>query len=612
MKKVLGFLVLTVALLLCLASCMHEHSFDEWTVTKNATCTKDGLRCKICTDCGKVFDEEVVEAKGHTESKYWITVEKATCTNQGVETRNCKDCGIVLDTRYTDMLAHNNATKYENVVNATCTEDGSQETVVYCKVCGHESSRDYDILPAKGHDKRTYSEKDENCFAYNFTVCDREGCDFTDFVITGVANHAFSDWERVDDNTTGSPCGIDKIYKRTCADCGVTEDRVDPTPDHNYIVTVISTHGFNSLLGEATIGKIEYVCQNTGCDSVYYEYEYHQYTQTVIAPTCTEQGYTLNSCACGLCYQSDFTDKVPHTPGAEATCTTAQTCTKCLEILTPALDHVWKEATCTDPKICQRADCGATVGKAKGHNFSEWVTVTEPTTTEEGLKERTCSCGEKETESIPALYSMGLKYELNSDEESYSVTGRGNCTDKDIVIPRTHNGLPVTSIGDYAFDYCTSLTSVVIPDSVTSIGEWAFYNCDSLTSIVIPDSVTSIGDFAFCDCTSLTSVVIGDSVTTIGDYAFYWCTSLTSVVIPDSVTTIGNYAFFECSSLATIVIPDSVTSIGDWAFSGCTSLTTIEFKGTVEQWNAIKKGGNWNYYVSATYVQCSDGKVSLN
>ena len=131
----------------------------------------------------------------------------------------------------------------------------------------------------------------------------------------------------------------------------------------------------------------------------------------------------------------------------------------------------------------------------------------------------------------------------------------------------------ITSIGDSAFFWCSSLTSVSIPDSVTSIGDSAFSYCDSLTSVSIPDSVTSIGDEAFYSCSSLTSVNIPDSVTSIGDSAFYYCDSLTSVSIPDSVTSIGNRAFYYCDSLTSVSIPDSVTSIGDYAFGDCSNLT---------------------------------------
>ena len=134
---------------------------------------------------------------------------------------------------------------------------------------------------------------------------------------------------------------------------------------------------------------------------------------------------------------------------------------------------------------------------------------------------------------------------------------------------------PITSIGDDAFYYSSSLTSVTIGNSVTSIGGFAFSGCTSLTSITIPDSVTSIGTDAFYLCSSLTSVAIPASVTSIGEYAFFNCTSLTTITIPDSVTSIGEYAFYDCSSLTSVTIPNSVTSIGNSAFSNCSNLTAF-------------------------------------
>ena len=139
----------------------------------------------------------------------------------------------------------------------------------------------------------------------------------------------------------------------------------------------------------------------------------------------------------------------------------------------------------------------------------------------------------------------------------------------------------VTSIGESAFFYCSSLTSITIPDSVTSIGDYAFFNCSSLTSITIPDSVTSIGESAFYGCSSLTSITIPDGVTSIGNTAFSYCSSLTSITIPDSVTSIGDYAFRNCSSLTSITIPNSVTSIGNNTFRLCKSLTIITIPDSV-------------------------------
>ena len=134
---------------------------------------------------------------------------------------------------------------------------------------------------------------------------------------------------------------------------------------------------------------------------------------------------------------------------------------------------------------------------------------------------------------------------------------------------------PITCIGGWAFDDCTSLTSVKIPDSVTMIAQVAFRNCISLTSITIPDSVTKIDTAVFENCTSLTSVTIPDSVTSIGGSAFQGCTSLTSITIPNSVTMIESETFRGCVGLEGVIIPDSVGYIGERAFSGCNSLASI-------------------------------------
>ena len=127
----------------------------------------------------------------------------------------------------------------------------------------------------------------------------------------------------------------------------------------------------------------------------------------------------------------------------------------------------------------------------------------------------------------------------------------------------------VTSIGDWAFSGCSSLSKIVIPSSVTSIGNGAFSDCCSLSKIVIPSSVTSLGNRAFEDCSSLSNIVIPSSVTSIGNDAFSKCSSLSKIVIPSSVTSIGEMAFMDCDSLSEIVIPSSVTSIGDSAFYRC-------------------------------------------
>ena len=149
------------------------------------------------------------------------------------------------------------------------------------------------------------------------------------------------------------------------------------------------------------------------------------------------------------------------------------------------------------------------------------------------------------------------------DKGTLTIWGEGDMYDF------TWDTLPWYGYNDY-------IVRAVIKNGITSIGDWAFYNCSSLTSIEIPNSVTSIGDNAFGLCSSLTSIEIPNSVTSIGDCAFEWCISLTSIEIPNSVTSIGDWAFYNCSGLTSIEIPNSVTSIGEGAFANCWSLTSIE------------------------------------
>ena len=177
-------------------------------------------------------------------------------------------------------------------------------------------------------------------------------------------------------------------------------------------------------------------------------------------------------------------------------------------------------------------------------------------------------------------------------------------------------GMPVVSIGEWAFGGRTGLTSVTIPGSVTSIGDWAFNRCTGLTSVTIQNGVTSIGWFAFNECYSLSSVTIPASVTSIVWNPFSICPSLTSIIvdtgntayisnngvvyskdgtiliacpggktgalaIPDGVTSIGAEAFAGCAGLTSVTIPGSVTSIGYAAFLFCFSLTSVTIPGSV-------------------------------
>ena len=152
-----------------------------------------------------------------------------------------------------------------------------------------------------------------------------------------------------------------------------------------------------------------------------------------------------------------------------------------------------------------------------------------------------------------------------------------SCTDLvSVTIPNS-----VTTIRDRAFAYCYSLASVNIPSSVTSIGNNAFQYCYTLTSVTIPNSVTKIGPKAFQNCFGLLSVTIPGSMANIDDCLFKSCTSLSSVTISYGVNSIGTEAFSGCTKLASVSIPNSMTSISEQAFKGCTGLTSISIPNSV-------------------------------
>ena len=276
--------------------------------------------------------------------------------------------------------------------------------------------------------------------------------------VTSIGQHAFNGCRSLTSVTI--PDGVTSIGDGAFASCTSLTDVYYAGSEAQWKAISISSTGNNGLLTA----------------NIHYNYvsHTHSYKAVVTAPTCTEKGYTTHTCACGDSYVDTYTD---------------------------ALGHAWDNGKVTK----------------------------EPTETETGVKTFTCTrCGETKTEVIPAtgVVASGtcgaegdgsnLTWTLDS-EGVLTISGSGGMHDYDG--PSSPPWYRSRSM----------VKSAVIADGVTSIGEWAFFGCGSLTSVTIPNSVTSIGRYAFYYCTSLTSVTIPDSVTSIGGSAFYNCTSLTDV-----------------------------------------------------------------------------------
>ena len=244
---------------------------------------------------------------------------------------------------------------------------------------------------------------------------------------------------------------------------------------------------------------------------------------------------------------------------------------------------------CTSLKNIKIPEGVTSIGRETFYNCSSLTSVTIP----EGVM----SIGSSAFYGCNSLSTITV---ANGNANYASVDGvlfNKECTTL-VLYPAGHGAayqIPegVTSVGEGAFDDCSSLTSVTIPESVTSIGDYAFQECSSLTSVTIPEGVTEIERGTFHNCTSLENVTLPEGLLSIeGDYhgAFEGCSSLTDVTIPESVTSIGDSAFSSCSSLTSVTIPGSVTSIGSYAFDGCDKLADVYYGGTEEEWQAIEIG----------------------
>ena len=251
----------------------------------------------------------------------------------------------------------------------------------------------------------------------------------------------------------------------------------------------------------------------------------------------------------------------------------------------------------------------------------DWLIITLDGT-EIVKKSGTLSGSYEKTFDVAGTHTLLVKY--TKDSSSYGGNDEGeicNITLNSIVCVEELE-YSVTSIGNYAFRDCTSLTSITIPNSITSIGDWAFYNCKGLTSVEFnAENCTEMGSYpypVFSGCTALSTVTFGENVKNIPAYAFYECTGLkevhisdlsawcnisfgssnanplfyakklylndeliTELTIPNSIRNIRNYAFYNCSGLTSITIPNSVTSIGERAFYYCTGLTNITIPNSV-------------------------------
>ena len=267
----------------------------------------------------------------------------------------------------------------------------------------------------------------------------------------------------------------------------------------------------------------------------------------------------------------------------------------------------------TIPKTIKRLqegcfqDCGATINLSKDCEF-EFVG-------------NCCfyGCYGTEVLKVNGIIQGNLNYfyDLVSIEGNYSFQGGYNyfsiTGDSKLVSINLKN---VERINGSAFDSCSSLTSVVIPDSVIEFNSWnAFNGCTSLTTVVIGNNITTIQQSCFSECSSLINVILGNNITKIDSWAFYQCTSLKNIELPNSVTEIGQQVFRGCSSLTNVTIGSGITKMAELCFGECPLLNDCYYNGTIVDWNCIsfpRNDANPMHYVTNFYILDENGNIEHN
>ena len=376
------------------------------------TCTQQGYTTHTCT-CGDSFVDSYVNALGH-DMGAWTVVTAVTCTKAGTERRDCSRCDHY-ETRVISATGHS----YEPHVTApTCTEVGYTQYI--CTACGSSYTGDY--TDATGHDHKA---------AVTSPTCTRQGfttytCHCGDSYVSDYTNalgHDMRDWV----TATEATCTEAGQQIRECSRCDHRETRAVDVLGHDWDDGVVTIEPTEVLEGEMT-----YTCERcslTRTETIPTLDHKHRYDAIVTAPTCTEKGYTTHTCSCGHSYVDTYLDALGQDMGQWSTVSAAtcietglelRGCSRCdycetREIATTGHSFTTYvsdgNATCTldgtRTAVCDRCDATDTTadpGSARGHDFSEWSVVEEPTATTDGLEYRFCySCGLEETRVIARL-----------------------------------------------------------------------------------------------------------------------------------------------------------------------------------------------------------------
>lgn len=426
-----------------------DHTPSKLIVDVEPTCTADGSCHNECTVCGEILlAEQVILAKGHVVSD-WVIETEPTCAKAGSKYKKCTVCDEKLEVEEIAVLAHTEAV--DAAVEPTCDKAGKTEGK-HCSVCNVVLVAQNDV-PALGH-------KWNDGEITTAPTCDQNGV--KTFVCT-VCNQlkmekvaALGHVEMVDEAVDATCTAVGKTAGKHCSVCNavfVAQAEI-PALGHDWDDGAVTTEPTCTDKGVKTYKCAR--CEEIKLEAI--EALGHKADDAVeekrVEATCTEDGSYDAVVYCSVCKaelsrETNVVVALGHKEVVDVS--VAATCT---------------EAGLTEGKHCSVCEVVLVEQKevaALGHKFVDRVCT---------------ACSEYDV-------SKGLELTLNADGTAYIVTGIGDCTDTDVIIPATYNGKPVTAIGAKAFENCTSLTSVTILNGMVSIAKDAFDGCENLAGIIL-------------------------------------------------------------------------------------------------------------------------------
>lgn len=600
---------------------IEQHQFGEWESKLEAD---KEIKSRECTICHFKQIEEISLIDHQCNYGKWSILEEPTISKTGRMMRVCKEYSSHTEIKELPILNEKDYSYYV-IKEASCSEKGRVSYSFDAEIVFYVDLEKLD---------HTYSDSwssDKNSHFH------QANCEHTDEK-KDVEAHEFNKWEIIQDPTKET----EGKKTRKCKICKFEEQVILPKLNKtDYVYTLIKepTCLENGLERYVYQGEETFDCviEKKGhsfstqykFDEQYHYYpatcehtdekkglEKHEFTkwETVFAATEEKDGLEKRSCLVCEYEEERSIPKLSHTHEWEEWKVTknptfalegilSRVCLKdsshIEKISLPVLnksDYTYtliKESTCLeDGKCCYTYENKYpiyVVLEHTGHTYSEELSFDDshhyyPATCEHSnekkdmeshtLVKNICSvCGYIHS-------TVGLDYLLNEDGTGYIVTGIGEATDIDIVIPAAYENLPVVKIDEQAFTDVTTIQSIRFLSENMIIGGYAFWGCTNLEYVYLSNTIVTIETGSFYECKKIIAVENAKNIVSVGDYAFYSCSSLSSLDISGMVS-VGVGAFWNCSSLQEAILNDTITELPNYLFYNCSNLKKIVFPKSV-------------------------------